>query len=56
MGSFHRAAKRDVRRTSGGESFDRAIESESGATKRPSKCFRWRSRMCLGTCPRHTER
>ncbi|MCA1686883.1 MAG: sigma-70 family RNA polymerase sigma factor [Planctomycetia bacterium] len=29
-GAFHRAAKRDVRRTSGGESFDRAIESEPG--------------------------
>jgi RNA polymerase sigma-70 factor (ECF subfamily) len=29
-GSFHRAAKRDVRRTSGGESFDRAMESEAG--------------------------
>jgi RNA polymerase sigma-70 factor (ECF subfamily) len=29
-GSFHRAAKRDVRRTSGGESFDRALESEAG--------------------------
>src|SRR3954469_13337162 len=27
-GAFHRAAKRDVRRTSGGESFDRGIESE----------------------------
>jgi RNA polymerase sigma-70 factor (ECF subfamily) len=30
LGTFHRAAKRDVRRTSGGETFDRAIESESG--------------------------
>ena len=29
-GLFHRAAKRDVRRTSGGESFDRALESEPG--------------------------
>jgi RNA polymerase sigma-70 factor (ECF subfamily) len=29
-GSFHRAAKRDVRRTSGGKSFDRAMESETG--------------------------
>ena len=29
-GAFHRAAKRDVRRTSGGESFDRAIEAEHG--------------------------
>jgi RNA polymerase sigma-70 factor (ECF subfamily) len=26
-GAFHRAAKRDVRRTSGGEIFDRAVES-----------------------------
>jgi RNA polymerase sigma-70 factor (ECF subfamily) len=25
-GAFHRAAKRDVRRTSGGEAFDRAVE------------------------------
>jgi RNA polymerase sigma-70 factor (ECF subfamily) len=29
-GAFHRAAKRDVRRTDGGESFDRVIESEPG--------------------------
>jgi RNA polymerase sigma-70 factor (ECF subfamily) len=29
-GAFHRAAKRDVRRTSGGESFDRAVESQPG--------------------------
>jgi RNA polymerase sigma-70 factor (ECF subfamily) len=29
-GAFHRAAKRDVRRTSGGASFDHAIESEHG--------------------------
>src|SRR5689334_11735551 len=29
-GAFHRAAKRDVRRTTGGESFERAIESEPG--------------------------
>jgi RNA polymerase sigma-70 factor (ECF subfamily) len=29
-GAFHRAAKRDVRRTSGGEAFDRAVESQSG--------------------------
>ena len=28
-GAFHRAAKRDLRRTNGGESFDRAVESES---------------------------
>jgi RNA polymerase sigma-70 factor, ECF subfamily len=27
-GAFHRAAKRDLRRTSGGESFNRAAESE----------------------------
>lgn len=26
-GAFHRAAKRDVRRTTGGETFDRAVES-----------------------------
>jgi RNA polymerase sigma-70 factor (ECF subfamily) len=30
IGAFHRAAKRDVRRTSGGEAFDRAIESQYG--------------------------
>jgi RNA polymerase sigma-70 factor (ECF subfamily) len=29
-GAFHRAAKRDVRRTSGGEAFDRAVESQPG--------------------------
>jgi RNA polymerase sigma-70 factor (ECF subfamily) len=29
-GSFHQAAKRDVRRTTGGESFDRAVETVSG--------------------------
>jgi len=27
-GAFHRAAKRDVRRTAGGASFDRAVEAE----------------------------
>jgi RNA polymerase sigma-70 factor (ECF subfamily) len=30
IGAFHRAAKRDVRRTAGGEAFDRAIESQPG--------------------------
>jgi RNA polymerase sigma-70 factor (ECF subfamily) len=30
MGAFHRAAKRDVRRTVGGEAFDRAVESQPG--------------------------
>ena len=30
VGAFHRAAKRDVRRTSGGEAFERAVESRSG--------------------------
>ena len=29
-GAFHRAAKRDVRRTSGGEAFDRAVGSQPG--------------------------
>src|SRR4051794_20549407 len=29
-GSYHRAAKRDVRRTSAGEAFDRAVESQPG--------------------------
>jgi RNA polymerase sigma-70 factor (ECF subfamily) len=29
-GAFHRAAKRDVRRTADGEAFDRAIDSEPG--------------------------
>ncbi len=29
-GAFHRAAKRDVRRTVSGEAFDRAVESEAG--------------------------
>jgi RNA polymerase sigma-70 factor, ECF subfamily len=29
-GAFHRAAKRDVRRTAGGEAFDRAVESQHG--------------------------
>jgi RNA polymerase sigma-70 factor (ECF subfamily) len=29
-GAFHRAAKRDVRRTTGGEAFDRAVESQPG--------------------------
>src|SRR3954447_16694670 len=29
-GAFHRAAKRDVRKTSGGESFDRAVEATPG--------------------------
>ena len=29
-GAFHLAAKRDVRKTSGGEVFDRAVEAESG--------------------------
>src|SRR5947208_1454870 len=30
VGAYHRAAKRDVRQTAGGETFDVAIESESG--------------------------
>jgi RNA polymerase sigma-70 factor (ECF subfamily) len=30
LGAFHRAAKRDVRRTFGGEAFDQAAESQSG--------------------------
>jgi RNA polymerase sigma-70 factor (ECF subfamily) len=30
IGAFHRAAKRDVRRTFGGEAFDRAVESQPG--------------------------
>jgi RNA polymerase sigma-70 factor, ECF subfamily len=29
-GAFHRAAKRDVRRTAGGEAFERAVESRPG--------------------------
>jgi RNA polymerase sigma-70 factor, ECF subfamily len=29
-GAFHRAAKRDVRRTAGSEAFDRAVESQPG--------------------------
>jgi RNA polymerase sigma-70 factor (ECF subfamily) len=29
-GAFHRAAKRDIRRTAGGEAFDRAVESQPG--------------------------
>src|SRR4051794_13284001 len=29
-GAFHRAAKRDVRRTAGGPAFDRAVESRPG--------------------------
>jgi RNA polymerase sigma-70 factor (ECF subfamily) len=29
-GAFHRAAKRDVRRTCGGQAFDQAIESQPG--------------------------
>jgi RNA polymerase sigma-70 factor (ECF subfamily) len=29
-GAYHRAAKRDVRLTAGGEAFDRALESERG--------------------------
>ena len=31
-GAFHRAAKRDVRRTKGGEAFDRAIETQAGSS------------------------
>ena len=35
-GAFHRAAKRDIGRTAGGEAYDRAIESaEAAATRRP---------------------
>jgi RNA polymerase sigma-70 factor (ECF subfamily) len=30
VGAFHRAARRDVRMTSTGESFDRAVDSEAG--------------------------
>src|SRR5215472_1360787 len=30
LGAFHRAAKRDVRRSFGGEAFERAIESQHG--------------------------
>jgi len=30
VGAFHRAAKRDVRRTFSGEAFDRAVESQYG--------------------------
>jgi RNA polymerase sigma-70 factor, ECF subfamily len=29
-GAYHRAAKRDIRQTAGGEAFDRALESERG--------------------------
>jgi RNA polymerase sigma-70 factor (ECF subfamily) len=31
LGAYHRAAKRDVRQTAGGEAFDRAIDSEPAA-------------------------
>ena len=30
VGSFHRAARRDVRQTASGEAYDQALESESG--------------------------
>src|SRR3954470_11644903 len=30
VGAFHRAARRDVRQTTGGEGFERAIKSETG--------------------------
>ena len=30
VGAFHRAARRDVRLTSGGEAFDRAVDAEAG--------------------------
>jgi RNA polymerase sigma-70 factor (ECF subfamily) len=30
LGNFHRAARRDLRRTVGGATYDRAVESESG--------------------------
>src|SRR3954447_12340517 len=30
VGAYHRAARRDVRHTAGGESFDRALDAESG--------------------------
>jgi RNA polymerase sigma-70 factor (ECF subfamily) len=29
-GAFHRAAKRDVRRTAGGDAFDQAVEAQAG--------------------------
>jgi RNA polymerase sigma-70 factor, ECF subfamily len=32
-GAFHHAAKRDVRRTVGGEAFDRAVESQPGKSE-----------------------
>src|SRR3954468_2244838 len=30
VGAYHRAARRDVRQTAGGESFERALDTESG--------------------------
>src|SRR3954454_16489977 len=30
LGAHHRAARRDVRMTSGGEAFDRAVDAEAG--------------------------
>jgi RNA polymerase sigma-70 factor, ECF subfamily len=39
-GAFHRAAKRDVRRTSGGEAFDRAVESQPGRDEAALNCLR----------------
>jgi RNA polymerase sigma-70 factor (ECF subfamily) len=39
-GAFHRAAKRDVRRTAGGEAFDRAVESHPGQDEAALNCLR----------------
>ena len=39
-GAFHRAAKRDVRRTSGGDAFERAVESQSAQDETPLSLLR----------------
>ena len=50
-GAFHRAAKRDVRRTTSGESFDRAVESASGDDESALNTLRLVVEETLATMP-----
>jgi RNA polymerase sigma-70 factor (ECF subfamily) len=50
-GAFHRAAKRDVRRTYGGEAFDRAVESRPGRDEDAMKVLRMVVEELLDSLP-----
>lgn len=50
-GAFHRAAKRDVRKTVGGEAFTRAVESQSGRNEEALLLLRMVVEELLETLP-----